>query len=84
FFSADSLQSITALVEDLQPQHPLDVVDNLQSSIISDIISYEKSKKTQSNTLKSFSFRLPVSHIKIISTSAAQDDETSAEFRDQY
>lgn len=84
FFSADSLQSIISLVDDLQPQHPLDVIDNLQSSIISDILSHEKSKKIKSNTLKSFSFRLPVSHLRIISTSVEQDDEVPAEFRDQY
>ncbi|OAT07150.1 fermentation associated protein [Blastomyces gilchristii SLH14081] len=81
--SPEALSAVSSLFDELQPSHPVDIIDNLQARVISDILAHEKamaSPKKKSN----FSLVFPHSHIRFINSSMSMDEDQLGNFRDQY
>ncbi|PTU19637.1 hypothetical protein P175DRAFT_0441051 [Aspergillus ochraceoroseus IBT 24754] len=73
---------LSALLEALQPRHPIEIIDSLQKDIISDIVGYEKSMKRPKKATAVI-IRAPVILVKLInSRDFPSTDEVS--FRDEY
>ncbi|KAK2807866.1 hypothetical protein FQN50_005255 [Emmonsiellopsis sp. PD_5] len=83
FFSPDALYAISSLLDEFQPIHPVDVIDNLQASVISDILAHEKAM-AKPKKITNFSIRVSRSHVRAVHSSASTDERALGRFRDQY
>ncbi|PGH18330.1 hypothetical protein AJ80_04508 [Polytolypa hystricis UAMH7299] len=83
FCSPESLDAISSLLDGLQPAHPVDIIDDLQASVVSDILGQEKTKLNPNRTT-TFSVRSPASHFRIISSLIDIHRDSLGNFRDQY
>ncbi|RAH43861.1 putative fermentation associated protein (Csf1) [Aspergillus brunneoviolaceus CBS 621.78] len=81
FCSPEFLHVVSALVENLQPNHPSDIIDSLQKDIISDIVAYEKSMKSP-RKCTSIAMRAPYLLVKLVNPGSGVTDGFS--FRDEY
>ncbi|KAE8355295.1 hypothetical protein BDV28DRAFT_51299 [Aspergillus coremiiformis] len=78
----DFLFIISAMIEKLQPRHPINIIDSLQKDVISDIVSYEKSlQKPKKST--SVAIRTPLILVKLVNLSGPPSKYEFG-FRDEY
>ncbi|RHZ51024.1 putative fermentation associated protein (Csf1) [Aspergillus thermomutatus] len=80
--SPEFLFLLSSLIEQLQPSHPVEIIDSLQKEVISDIVGHDKSMK-QPKQSTSFAIRAPFIVAKMIN---ASDSPVKHEvgFRDEY
>ncbi|EEH23123.2 hypothetical protein PABG_05334 [Paracoccidioides brasiliensis Pb03] len=83
FCSPEALSTASILFDELQPSHPVDILDNLQANVISGILANEKAKSSPKK-ISNFSLTFPLSHIRVINSSMSLDDYRLGKFRDQY
>ncbi|PGH32090.1 hypothetical protein GX50_05106 [[Emmonsia] crescens] len=81
--SPEALSAVSSLFDELQPAHPVDIIDNLQASVISGILAHEKAM-TRPKTISNFSLIFPHSHLRFINSSMSMDEDRLGNFRDQY
>ncbi|OJD19837.1 hypothetical protein AJ78_00196 [Emergomyces pasteurianus Ep9510] len=81
--SPEALSAISLLFDEMQPAQPVDIIDNLQADVISDILAHEKAME-KPKKISNFSIAFPRSHIRFIHSSMSVDDDRLGNFRDQY
>lgn len=80
--SPEFLFLVSSLIEQLQPSHPIEIIDSLQKDVISDIVAHDKSMK-QPKQSTSFAIRAPFIVAKMVNTSDSPTDHELS-FRDEY
>ncbi|GIC85475.1 putative fermentation associated protein (Csf1) [Aspergillus udagawae] len=80
--SPEFLFLLSSLIEQLQPSHPIEIIDSLQKEVISDIVGYDKSMKHPKQST-SFAIRTPFIVAKMVNASDSPVND-EAEFRDEY
>ncbi|OAX81092.1 hypothetical protein ACJ72_04566, partial [Emergomyces africanus] len=81
--SPKALSALSTLFDELQPSHPVDIIDNLQAGVISDILAHEKAM-AKPKKISNFSIACPRSHIRFIHSSMSMDEGRLGNFRDKY
>lgn len=81
--SPEALSAISSLFDELQPAHPVDIIDNLQAGVISRILAHEKAIAGPKK-ISNFSLIFPRLHIRFINSSKSMDADQLGNFRDQY
>ncbi|EER41805.1 fermentation associated protein [Histoplasma capsulatum H143] len=81
--SPEALSAISSLFDELQPAHPVDIIDNLQAGVISSILAHEKAIAGPKK-ISNFSLVFPRLHIRFINSSKSMDVDQLGNFRDQY
>ncbi|KAJ6096533.1 hypothetical protein N7486_007279 [Penicillium sp. IBT 16267x] len=76
------LFSLSALLDGLEPKHPVQIIDSLQKDIISDIVGYDKSMSQPKRTI-AVSLRIPCIHLRLVDVSESPNNK-HVEFRDEY
>ena len=79
FCSPEAIFAFSSLMEGLQQSHPIDIIDDLQASVISDILGHEKRLSTPKKTTD-ISLRIPICRVKLIHRHASYD---TIDFRDE-
>lgn len=82
FCTPKFLYGLAALLEELEPKHPTQILDSLQKDVISHIVGYEKSKGQPKNTT-SVALRIPSIRLRLADVSGSPNDQ-HVEFRDEY
>ncbi|KAL1963150.1 hypothetical protein VTN77DRAFT_8693 [Rasamsonia byssochlamydoides] len=82
FCTPEFLFALSSLVQGLQPPEPVDIIDSLQTDVISDITKYEKAMKSPKAT-SSFSVRIPSTVLRLINSSNSEND-SQFQFQDEY
>ncbi|KAK5086520.1 Macrophage colony-stimulating factor 1 receptor [Lithohypha guttulata] len=77
-FTPSLIQSVVTLLNEISPQHPESILDDLQIQVISNI---KKLTATHVGKVDDMSFRLPASHLRLINPHEATDTDISF---DQY
>ncbi|EAW14366.1 putative fermentation associated protein (Csf1) [Aspergillus clavatus NRRL 1] len=80
--SPEFLFMLSTLIEQLQPSHPIEIIDSLQKDVASDIIGYEKSMKHPKKST-SFAIRTPSIVVKMTNSSASSATYEVG-YRDEY
>jgi hypothetical protein len=76
------LLSVAALLDGLEPRHPIRIIDSLQKNVISNIVGYDKAmSKPKLST--AVALRVPSIQFRLVDLSEAPNDE-KIEFRDEY
>jgi hypothetical protein len=82
FCTPSFLLSVAALLDGLEPRHPVRIIDSLQKDVISSIVGYDKAmSKPKLST--AVALRVPSIQFRLVDLSEAPNDET-IEFRDEY
>ncbi|KAJ5916955.1 hypothetical protein N7504_000970 [Penicillium tannophilum] len=76
------LFSLSALLDGLEPKHPVQIIDSLQKDVISDIVGYDKSMSQPKKTT-AVSLRIPLIHLRLVDISESPNNK-HVEFRDEY
>ncbi|KAJ5093611.1 hypothetical protein N7456_009472 [Penicillium angulare] len=76
------LFSLSALLDGLEPRHPVQLIDSLQKDVISDIVGYEKSM-SQPKKATSVAFRIPSIQLRLVDLSESPMN-SQIELRDEY
>ncbi|KAF4203071.1 hypothetical protein CNMCM8927_009143 [Aspergillus lentulus] len=80
--SPEFLFMLSSLIEQLQPSHPIEIIDSLQKDVISDIVGHDKSMKRPKQST-SFAIRAPFIVAKMVNASDSPMDHEVG-FRDEY
>ncbi|KAF7126202.1 hypothetical protein CNMCM5793_002624 [Aspergillus hiratsukae] len=80
--SPEFLFLLSSLIEQLQPSHPIEIIDSLQKEVTSDIVGYDKSMK-QPKQSTSFAIRAPFIVAKMVNTSESPVNHEVG-FQDDY
>lgn len=83
FFSPEAVYALASLLDEIQPSHPLGVIDSLQSSVIADILKRQNPMPKFLQVL-SVSVQLPVCRVRVLSSSTIQTGPSSDNFKGQY
>lgn len=82
FCTPDFLFIVSALLKELQPKHPHEIIDLLQKSTISEIVTYQKSlSKPKKST--GFAIRVPAILFKLVNLSESPEKH-EVDCRDEY
>ncbi|KAI5286056.1 hypothetical protein KEM54_000096, partial [Ascosphaera aggregata] len=85
FCSPETLTAISSFTSDFNPSTPIDVLDSLHADVMADILKYEKAiSRSTVRTITNYSLHLPISHVRIVNSTAMQDAQHAGVFRDQY
>lgn len=76
------LFSLSALLDGLEPKHPVQIIDSLQKDVISDIVGYDKSMSQPKKTT-AVSLRIPSIYLRLVDVSESPNNK-HVEFRDEY
>jgi len=83
FCAPEFLYALSSLIQGLQPTHPEDIIDSLQTGVISDIVAQEeimdKPKKTTN-----ISVRIPSTRLRLINSSRSPAFSDQCQFQDEY
>lgn len=77
-------QVISSLLDGLQANNPTDLIDSLQTGVISDIVKHQKNKKKQPKTASSFSIKVPSAIFTILNKLEGLEDASQFPLQDQY
>ncbi|EEA28723.1 Macrophage colony-stimulating factor 1 receptor [Talaromyces marneffei ATCC 18224] len=77
-------QVVSSLLDDVQPNDPIDLIDSLQVRVISDIVKHQKNKKKQPKTSSSFSIKVPAAIFTILNKLEGLEDASQFAMQDQY
>jgi hypothetical protein len=80
--SPEFLFMLSTLIGQLQPSHPIEIIDSLQKDVISDIVGHDKSMK-QPKQSTSFAIRTPFVLAKMVNASDSPMNHEVG-FRDEY
>lgn len=80
YCAPEAIFAFSSLLESFLPSHPIDIIDDLQASVISDILGHEKRLSMPKKTTD-ISLRIPVCRVKLIHRSASID---TIDFQDEY
>ncbi|KAJ5084003.1 hypothetical protein NUU61_008582 [Penicillium alfredii] len=76
------LFSLAALLEGLEPKHPVQIIDSLQKDVISDIVGHDKSMQ-QPKKSTAIALRVPSIQLRLVDLSKSPDNN-QIELRDEY
>ncbi|KAJ5928488.1 hypothetical protein N7466_007444 [Penicillium verhagenii] len=76
------LFSLSALLDGLEPKHPVQIIDSLQKDVIADIVGYDKSM-SQPRQTTSVSLRIPSIKLRLVDVSESPVNN-QIELRDEY
>jgi hypothetical protein len=82
FCTPKFLTSLAALLDGLEPKHPVRIIDSLQKDVISDIVGYDKAMNQPKNST-AISLRVPAIQLRLVDLSESPDNK-KIEFRDEY
>lgn len=82
FCTPQFLFDLSALLEELQPKHPVEIIDSLQKSVISDIVTYQKSMSDPRKST-AFAIRVPFILLKLVNVSETSHNH-QVDFQDEY
>ena len=82
FCTPEFLFILSALLEELQPKHPVEVIDSLQKKVISDIVAHKKSM-SQPKKSTGFAVRVPFVLFKLANSMEAPNKNRFS-YRDEY
>ncbi|KAI5305032.1 hypothetical protein KEM55_009164, partial [Ascosphaera atra] len=85
FCSPKLLLAMASFTDKFSPSSPLDILDHLHRTAISDVIDYEKFiSQPKTKSLLDLSVQLPASHIRIVNASDPSNTQIHDLYRDQY
>ncbi|CRG83944.1 Protein CSF1 [Talaromyces islandicus] len=84
FCTPEFLHSLSLLVNLLQASDPVDMIDSLQTDVISDIVKHEKSKKKKPKSSTSFSLRIPSAVFNLLNSQDSTETSSTYTFQDEY
>ncbi|KAJ5168461.1 uncharacterized protein N7482_004055 [Penicillium canariense] len=76
------LHGLASLIEELEPKHPIQIIDSLQKDVISDIVGYDKAM-SQPKKSTAIAVRIPTIQLRLVDVSGSPDNR-EIEFRDEY
>jgi hypothetical protein len=76
------LLSVAALLDGLEPKHPVRIIDSLQKDVISNIVGYDKAM-SKPKVSTAVALRVPSIQLRLVDLSEAPNDQ-KIEFRDEY
>ncbi|WEW57287.1 Macrophage colony-stimulating factor 1 receptor [Emydomyces testavorans] len=79
----EALYAVTTLLEDLQPVHPIEVIDNLQSTVVSNILNHAKRLPSPKRVM-TLSLQLPTCRLRFINAVTNVSGGSGAAFKDQF
>ncbi|KAL1953967.1 hypothetical protein VTO42DRAFT_1883 [Malbranchea cinnamomea] len=79
YCSPEAIYAFSSLVGELQASHPIEIIDNLQASVISDILSHEK-RMSKPRQIVNLSLRFPVCRVKLVHDFRISETK----FQDEY
>ncbi|EEP81663.1 predicted protein [Uncinocarpus reesii 1704] len=82
FCHVETVSAIAGLLESLQPVHPIEVIDDIQSTVVSDILGHAKHLANPKRVMN-LNLRLPACRVRFINSTAIEESEISA-VRDQF
>ncbi|EAS34009.3 fermentation associated protein [Coccidioides immitis RS] len=82
FCHPEAFFSVATLLENFQPVHPIEVLDDLQSAVVSDILSHTK-RLARPRRVTNLSLQLPVCRVKLLNTSSTLKEHGTLAPRDQ-
>ncbi|KAJ6089008.1 hypothetical protein N7499_003855 [Penicillium canescens] len=82
FCTPEFLLSLAALLDGLEPKHPVRIIDSLQKDVISDIVGYDKAMNQPKNST-AVSLRVPAIQLRLVDLSESPNNK-NIEFRDEY
>ncbi|KAL1987802.1 hypothetical protein VTN96DRAFT_2205 [Rasamsonia emersonii] len=82
FCTPEFLLALSSLVQGLEPVEPVDIIDSLQTGVVSDIVKHEKAIKSPKATT-SFSVRIPSTVLRLLNLSDSEND-SQFQFQDEY
>lgn len=82
FCSPKFLLTLAALLEGLEPKHPVQIIDSVQKDVISDIVGYEKAMN-QPRKATAVALRIPNIRLRMLDVSEYPETR-QVEFRDEY
>lgn len=83
FCRPEALFSVVKLFENLLPADPIEVIDDLQSTIISNILSHGK-RLSKPRKVLGLNIQLPVGRLRIINNSTLSNDYGETDLKDQF
>ncbi|OXV09062.1 hypothetical protein Egran_03182 [Elaphomyces granulatus] len=83
YFTPEFLSSISSLILGLQPSRPTDILDLLQTDVVSGITHYEKSIKTPKKTT-GMSIKIPSVRLRLTASPRLTDTDSEIQFQDEW
>ncbi|KAI2103713.1 Macrophage colony-stimulating factor 1 receptor [Ophidiomyces ophidiicola] len=83
FCRPEALFAVTSLLESIQPIHPIEVLDDLQAAVVSDILTYTK-RLTSPKESMNLGLTLPICRIRLINTFPQPEGQGMDMSRDQF
>lgn len=83
FCAPEFLYALSSLIQELQPTSPADIIDSLQTGVISDIVAQEKSMDEPKKT-SSILLRIPAIRLRLINSSTSMTVSEQCQFHDEY
>ncbi|KAJ5702124.1 hypothetical protein N7488_009672 [Penicillium malachiteum] len=77
------LFALSALLDGLEPKHPIKIMDSLQKDVISDLVGYDKSMSKQPKKATSIALRIPSIQLRLVDISESPDNK-QIELKDEY
>ncbi|KAH8705185.1 putative fermentation associated protein [Talaromyces proteolyticus] len=84
FCTPEFFHSLSLLVDGLQSTSPVDMIDSLQTQVISDIVKHEKSKKNKPKSATSISIRIPSAVLNLLNRQGPYETASQPEYQDEY
>jgi hypothetical protein len=84
FSTPEFLHSLSSLVNGLKASDPVDMIDSLQTEVISDIVKHEKSKKKKPKSSTSFSIRIPSAVFNLLNWQESHETSSTYTSQDEY
>ena len=82
YCTPEFLSSISSLILELQPSRPIDILDLLQTDVVSAITDYEKSMKAPKKTT-SISVKIPSTRLRLTTSPRPTDTDSEIQFQDE-
>ncbi|KAJ5613223.1 hypothetical protein N7510_006417 [Penicillium lagena] len=76
------LFSLASLLDELEPKHPVQIIDSLQKDVISDIVGYDKAM-SHPKKLTAIALRIPSIQLRLVDLSESPNNKR-IEFSDEY
>lgn len=83
FCAPEFLHTLSSVVKEMQPDHPVDVLDSLQMDVISDIVNQDK-LIDKPRTTTSISIRVPLTRLRLINSPVSANLDGQFRFHDEY
>ncbi|KAF3482993.1 uncharacterized protein GIQ15_02317 [Arthroderma uncinatum] len=83
FCSPEALYAVSSLLEDIQPRHPIEILDSFQAKLTSAALRVQKAANKNTQKTSIFSLEIPICRIRLLSTSLRPSGSADT-IRDQY